>query len=147
MDGGDEILKPFHKFKFDLKTALHVFEREFIQQRLFHTNSFFHRLVPTHGFLPLNSGGCCLLLTADFLPSWRLVTRGVCGAFCGVKNGTVCVIHAPAGFITFRQRASTSMTSTSLSDPFGGASGLRCRSCLVVLRCGNRQQPVSKRIL
>ena len=51
MDGGGGTVRPYHKFKFDPKTALHVFERQFIQQRLFPTNSFYYLLVPTLGVL------------------------------------------------------------------------------------------------
>ena len=84
MDDGGEILRPYHKFKFDPKTALRVFERQFIQQRLFPTNSLFHLLVPTHEFL-LASKLRWMLLAFDFRfsASWRLVPHGVYDASCG----------------------------------------------------------------
>ena len=58
-------LRPYHKVKFDPKTALHVFEMQFIQQRLFHTTSCLHLLVPTHDFL-LASKLRWMLLAFDF---------------------------------------------------------------------------------
>ena len=84
MDGGGESVRPYHKL--DPKTVLHVFERQFIQQRLFHTNSFFHLLVPTHEFLLASKLWCvcCLILASVF---FRLL-----GALCPAEFVVIFVV-------------------------------------------------------